>query len=75
MEFNCSKQWKHEFVKYVKYAMKTNVQNLVNNKSTRTTCCSGVFIKNFKGVGIKFNIYDGPFFQFDGKKLKFSTGF
>ena len=37
--------------------------------------CSGVFIKNFKGVGIKFNICDEPFFQFDGKKLKSSTGF
>ena len=36
MAFTFSKQWKHQFVKYVKYVWNI-VQNLVNNKSTRTT--------------------------------------
>ena len=51
MVFNCSKQGKHVFVKYVKYAWKP--------------WKSGVFFINFRGVGIEDSVKHvrGSFFR------------
>ena len=60
MVFTCSKQWKHEFVKYVKYTRKQ--VNKICSKSTikaqeqHTGRCSGFFIVNFRGVGIEDSV-------------------
>ena len=50
--FTCSKQWKHEFVKFLErceICMKTNVLNMkVNNKGTRL-----MHVTLFRGMGIE----------------------
>ena len=76
MVFTCSKRWKHEFVKYVKYAWKQ--RNNICSKSKKKAqeqhkwCCSGVFIVNFKSVSIETqsNIYVRDFFAIQRTKAK-----
>ena len=59
--------------------MKTTELNVfkVNNKSTRTRCCSGVFMINFRGVGIEDPVilYVGVFFAIQGTKAKLFNRF
>ena len=82
MLFTCSKQWKHEFLKYVKYAWRTNVQNLLkaNNKSTRTRWLMLFWCLHHQ---LQRCGYSGPiwtstmelYLEFNRQKLKFSPGF
>ena len=62
-----------------KICMKTSELNVfkVNNKSTRTRCCSGVFMINFRGVGIEdpVTLYVGVFFAIQGTKAKLFNRF
>ena len=57
MVFNFSKQWKHEFMKYVKYAWKPMnkicLKSTIKTQEQHKSCCSGVFVVNFRDVGIE----------------------
>ena len=53
--FTYSKRWKQEFLKYVKYAWKSihKIWSTTKTQERLEWCCSGVFINNFRGVGIE----------------------
>ena len=55
MAFTCSKQWKYEFVKNVKYAWKPTykIWSTIKAQERCNWCCSVVFIDNFRGVSIE----------------------
>ena len=57
MAFTCSKQWKHEFLKYVKCAWKPMyiicLKSTIKPQERDVWCFSGVFIINVRGVGIQ----------------------
>ena len=67
MIFTCSKQWKHKFVKYVKYAWK--LMRKICSKPTikaqeqHRWCSSDVFIVNFRRVRIE-NLVEHPCWSF-----------
>ena len=60
MVFTCSKQWKHEFLKYVKYARKqvnkTCLKSTIKAQQQHKRRCSGFFIVNFRGVDIEDSV-------------------
>ena len=81
MTFTSSQQWKHEFLKYCKYAWKL-MYKICSKPSIKAQeqldwCCSGVLIVYFRGVGIQDLVEHLRWrflLQFNRRKVKFLTG-